>query len=137
MIKDLFGGKEPAKERATRIWRNNDLTHRFKKMKETGKGSEEFSFYDGKKPFANEVPKPPNEPIRPADVIENNDPRVDRFERKFKKDIRMMLNGHKEENRALLIAGMRAAIYQEKRKLLLEKLRRLEASIAQREGAKS
>jgi hypothetical protein len=64
MIKDLFGGKEPAKERAKRRWRNNELTHRFKKMKETGKGTEEFPIRDGKNYFSTEVPKRAAAPSR-------------------------------------------------------------------------
>jgi hypothetical protein len=90
MLKDP--SKEPARERAKRRWRNHDLTTRFKKMKATGEGADEFIFQDGKKPFISaEAPKPPRE--LPADVIENDRPKVSRLERKFKKEIRAMMEG--------------------------------------------
>jgi hypothetical protein len=135
MGKDLFGGKEPAKERATRIWRNHALSQRFKKMKETGKGEDEFFFRDGKKPIISaQVPKPPREELpKPADVLENPRPKVDKFERKFVKDIREMMEGHKQRNVALYVA----AILHEKRRLMIEMIKRLEAQNAAREGAKS
>jgi hypothetical protein len=38
------------------------------------------------------------------------------------------------EHKAINVAWYRAVIYQQKRRLLLEKLRRLELGIAQREG---
>ena len=66
MVKDL--PKEPAKTRAARRWGNNALTERFKKMKATGEGSEEFSIRDGKKYFATEVPKPPNRVLLPKPI---------------------------------------------------------------------
>jgi hypothetical protein len=137
MVKDLFGPKEPARERAKRKWRNNDLSARFKKMKATGEDAEQFRVGDGKKYFANEVPKPSKaplkEPPKPADIIENDNPKVDRFERKLKKDIREMLNAHKSIN----VEWYRASIRQQKCRLLLEKLRRLEAGTwsTQRKGA--
>jgi hypothetical protein len=59
--------------------------------------------------------------------------KVSGFERKFVKDIKAMMEGHKLRNVEIQVAP----IHQEKRKLLMEKIRRLELSIAQREGAKS
>jgi hypothetical protein len=88
------------------------------------------------------APRYQKEPLRPADVIENDNPKVKRFERKFKKDIREMINGQQSIN----IEWYRASLHQQKRRLLLEKLRRLEAGtwntpseahIAQSKGAKS
>lgn len=128
MVKDL--PKEPAKTRAARRWGNNALTERFKKMKATGEGSEEFSIRDGKKYFATEVPKPPKEPLKPADVVENEGPKAHRFERKLLKDIRAMMEGHKQRNVELFLA----IDQQQRRRLLKEKLRRLEVSIAARQG---
>lgn len=77
-----------------------------------------------------EVPK---EAPQPADVIENDKPRAQGFERKFLKIIREMMEDHKKRNVELFLAANEA----QRRKLLKEKLRRLEASIAEREGAKS
>ena len=103
-------------------------------MKATGEGAEEFPFGDGKKYFDNEIQKPPPEKSnRPADVIENDDPRVNKLETKFIKDILEMMEGHKKPN----VEIYAAAIREQKRKLLLEKLRRVEAGIAEREGAKT
>jgi hypothetical protein len=133
MGKDLFGTKEPAKERAARMWRNNELAQRFKKMKDTGEGAEQFPVRDGKKYFDASIPKPPKEALRPADLIENDRPKAQPFERKFIKDIREMMNEH----RSIKVEHYLAAIREEKRKLLIEKLRRREASIAEREGAKT
>jgi hypothetical protein len=141
MVKDLFGTNERAKEKAERRWRNAELTARFLKMKETGEGSEDFAFRDGKKYFATEVPKPPRDaPPKPADLIENEHPRVSAFERKFKKDLMAMMEGHKRRNAEAYLA----VIAHERRKLLKEKIRRLELSIAAseariaaREGAKT
>lgn len=96
MVKDLFGTPEKAKERAQRRWRNNDIAQRFKKMKDTGEGAEQFPIEDGKKYFDTSRPKPPKEALRPADVIENDNPRVKKLETKFIKDIRDMIEGHKQ-----------------------------------------
>ena len=81
------------------MWRNNALSQKFKKMKATGEGEEEFDFHDGKKYFSTERPKPPKEaPPQPAQVIENEGRKAHGFERKFLKDIRAMMNEHKAIN---------------------------------------
>lgn len=67
-----------------------------------------------------------------VEVIETDNPRVSAFERKFKRDIKVMLNEHKQ----ISVAAYRAILRHQKRRLLLEKLRRLELSIAEREGAR-
>jgi len=95
-------------------------------MKATGKGTEEFLFYDGKKPFSTEVPKPPKEPrpVEPADVIEGkHDGRgsLVRAQTKFAKDIRAMMEGHANRNTVIYILSLQA----KKQRLLAEKLRRL------------
>jgi hypothetical protein len=141
MIKDLFGVRERAKERASRKWRNNELSARFKKIKATGEGADQFLIRDGKKFFSTEVPKLPKEALpQPAEIIETNKPKAQKFETKFKKEIRKMLDEHKE----ISIKAYLAILAQQKRRLLKEKIRRLELSIAehearitQREGAKS
>jgi hypothetical protein len=131
VLKELDGPKEPASNVAERKWRNHSISERFKKLKTTGEGADDFFFYDGKKPFSAEVPKPPKE-AQPAEVIENNSPKAIAFERKFKRDIRIMLKEHKE----MSVTHYRAILRHQKRRLLMEKYRRyLVASIAQREGA--
>jgi hypothetical protein len=114
-MKDLDGPKEPAEKVAERKWKNNELRQKI---------------------IASKAPSPvvvdPNAPPEVASVIKNDrKPKARGFERKFLKDIREMMEGHKERN----IMIQRYLIYQEKRKLLLELIRRREVSIAEREGA--
>jgi hypothetical protein len=131
MVKDLDRPKEPASKRATRMWRNHALT---KKIKEGKKLVPLFVDPDCIDYENNKVHLPKEAPPQPAEVIENEArPRVNRFESKFIKDIRAMMNEHK----AINVAWYRAVIYQQKRRLLLEKLRRLEASITARQGERS
>jgi hypothetical protein len=55
------------------MWRNNDVAQRFKKMKDTGEGAEQFPIQDGKKYFDTSILKPPKDALpKPADVIEND-----------------------------------------------------------------
>jgi hypothetical protein len=115
MLKEHDGPKEPAEKRATRKWGNNQLRQKIK---------------------ASRVPTPvvvdPSAPPEIASVIKTERPKaksVTRFENKFKKDIREMMEGHKERN----IMIQRYLIYQEKRKILLELIRRREISIAESE----
>lgn len=78
---------------------------------------------------------------QPADVIETEKRKNDilpRTQERFKKEIRKMLDEHKEKNIQLYAAH----IAHQRRRLMLEKIRRLklfiaasEARIAQREGA--
>src|ERR1700678_400405 len=115
MLKEHDGPKEPAEKRATRKWGNNQLRQKVK---------------------ASRVPTPvvvdPSAPPEIASVIKTERPKaksVTRFENKFKKDIREMMEGHKERN----IMIQRYLIYREKRKILLELIRRREISIAESE----
>jgi hypothetical protein len=128
MVKDLPG--ESAKKRAARKWRNNALRAKYKegKMPIVAIVDPETIDWENKK-----VHLKKEAPPQPADVIENEDPRVSRLETKFLKDIRAMMNEHKAKN----IERYAAHLAHRKRILLKEKLRRLELSIAQREGAKS
>jgi hypothetical protein len=124
MLKDP--PKVPASKRATRMWRNHALTKRIKEGKKLVPllvDPDCIDYENRKVHLSKEAPQP-------AEVIENETPRKNRFETKFIKDIRAMMNEHK----AINVAWYRAVIYQQKRRLLLEKLRRLEVSIAQREG---
>jgi hypothetical protein len=116
MLKDLNEPREPAKKRAERRWRNHDVATKYK----------------AKKVEAKAASSKPEEPL----LIETERPKADtvtRVENKFKKDIRAMLNQHKEMNVKVYAAIIRA----QKRRLLLEKIRRLEASIAAREGGQN
>jgi hypothetical protein len=116
MLKEHDGPKEPAEKRATRKWANNQLRQKI---------------------IASKIPSPvvidPKAPPAVATVIKTERPKaksVTRFENRFKKEIRAMLDEHKERN---LIAHL-AIIQHQRRRLLLEKIRRLEVSIAEREG---
>jgi hypothetical protein len=130
MLKDSKG--ETPEQRAQRKWRNKELSERFKRAKETGEGAEDFLAFDGKKPHINaEVPKPPKDP-EIASVIRNDgkrDVRINRFENKFKKDIRAMMEGHSATN----LHHYLAYLERRKIKLLSEKLRRLQLAEQEQE----
>ena len=68
-----------------------------------------------------------------AEVFDTDDPKVQRFERKFIKDLRAMLEGHKQKNMAQYVAAMKESIRRRKNILLKEKLRRLELEVAARQ----
>ena len=111
MVKYLDQPKETAAKRAERRWRNHDVATKFKAAKAEAKAA------------------PPKEPL----LIETEKPKNDiltRSQERFKKEIKKMLDEHKGRN----VAIYAALIAHEKRKLLKEKIRRLEASIAEREG---
>jgi hypothetical protein len=115
MLKDHGGPKERAEKVAERKWKNNELRQKIIASK-----------------VAAPVVADPNAPPEVASVIKNDKkPKARGFERKFLKDIREMMEGHKERNNMI----QRYLIAQEKRKLLLELIRRREVSIAEREGA--
>lgn len=117
MLKEHDVPMEPAEKRATRKWGNNQLRQKIKASKVQAP-----------------VVVDPNAPPEVASVIKTDRPKVKsvtRFENKFKKDMRAMMNQHKHDN----IVLHRALIYQEKREILLELIRRREVSIAEREGA--
>jgi hypothetical protein len=127
MLKDLFGGKEPASRKAERMWLNNQIRRKFKegKLPEILLVDPDQIDYTNRKILINN-----DAPPKPASVIETDNPKVERFERKFLKDIRAAMNEHKQINMTIY----RAAIRQQKKRLLLEIIRRREANIAQREG---
>jgi hypothetical protein len=106
--------KEPARKRAERKWRNYDLRKRVVAARQ--------------KP---ELVDTNNEP-EIADTVTNDgrrDGSIRRFESKFKKDIRAMMEGHKQCVRTFYCASLQ----HQRRRLLLEKLRRLEAAQLERE----
>lgn len=105
MLKDT--PKEPAAKKAARRWRNHDVSTRFK----------------AEKAAANAAPPEPKETL----LIENDERLkgpVNNFERRFKREIRAMMEGYSARN--LQLAAI--ALEQQQRRLLLEKLRRLEAA---------
>jgi phosphoglycerate-specific signal transduction histidine kinase len=119
MLKEHDGPKEPAEKRAERKWKNNQLRQKL---------------------IASKVPAhaviDQNAPPAVATVVTTERPKaksVTRFENRFKKDIRAMLDEHKERN----MSAHLAIIQHQRRRLLLEKIRRLEVRIAEREGERS
>jgi biotin synthase-related radical SAM superfamily protein len=125
MLKD--GKGETPEQRAARKWRNKELSERFKKAKETGEGEEQFLSFNGKKPHINaQVPKPPRDPeIAEALVnVGRKSGTITRFENRFKKEIRTMMEGHVRRNVEFYYAALQHRRY----KLLKEKLRRLKAA---------
>jgi hypothetical protein len=96
MIKEFDRPKEPAQKLAERKWRNNALR---KKLKE---GALPINLlvdpdcidYENRK-----VHLKKEAPPEPAEVIENDNPKVHRFETKFKQDIRAMMNEHGHKHR--------------------------------------
>jgi hypothetical protein len=112
MLKDPDKPREPASKRAERRWKNHDVATNFKANRAEAKAA----------------PPEPEEPL----LIKTEKP-IAAFERKFLRDIRAMMEGHKLRNEEI----QAALIYRQKRRLLLEKLRRAEANFAAREGAKN
>jgi hypothetical protein len=110
---------EPARKRAERRWGNHKVAARFK----------------AKKAEAKAAPLKPEDPLLiEADKLESGT--LTRFERKFLKEIRQMMHGYSEQNKAQYVAALIANNEREKRILLLEKLRRLEADVARQETQK-
>jgi hypothetical protein len=100
---DLDHPKETPEQRATRMWGNADLTRRFLKEKH----------------------RPPPQPAtKVIEILSTERPKADvttRFERKFLKDIRAMLEGHTQRNLMEYKLALRARIHRLKR----EKYKRL------------
>ena len=104
--------KEPAREKATRKWRNHDLEKRLKEEK------------------AKPTPTEPRE-LEVGDVIENDRPKagaIVKAQTRFANEIRAMLETHTTRNILLYKLSLR----HQKRRLLFEKLKRLQARQAQR-----
>ena len=109
MIKDDDQPKEPSSKVASRKWTNAEITKRLIEEK--------------KKP---KLVDPDAKP-EIVDVISNDGNLyrgVNSFERKFKRDIRAMMEGYTANNRACYLAFLETR----KRQLLKEKLRRLRAA---------
>jgi hypothetical protein len=113
MLKDL-PPKESSGEKAKRMWRNNAARQRIMEKRA-----------EAKKVVAEAEAK---EPPKVADVIANDGilhGSIRHFESQFKRDIRAMLQGHVDKNLMLYAATLQ----HRKRRLLVEKLRRLEAQL--------
>jgi hypothetical protein len=113
-MEDLDKPKESAEQRAVRMWSNYDLTKRF---------LEEFQ----KKEI---IQSPTKTTPDIAEIIITEKPRgeaVTRFERKFIKDFKSMLEDHKRRNVALYRLTLLTRIHA----LKAEMSRRLEAGKAQ------
>jgi hypothetical protein len=133
MLKNNKG--EAPEQRASRRWRNKELSERFKRAKETGEGAEDFLAFDGKKPHINaEVPKPPKDPGI-GEAITNEGRRkgpVRNLERKFLRDIGALMN----EPRERILKQYLQSLERRRYLLLKEKLRRLQAQQEHVEAAK-
>jgi hypothetical protein len=106
-MEDIERPKETSEERAKRMWSNHDLTRRF--LEEKHKPA----------PIVKTNPDM-------AEVLSSERPKADettKFERKFIKDLRAMLEGHRQRNLIEYKRALRARIHRLKR----EKLKRLMA----------
>jgi hypothetical protein len=118
MLKDFDGSPiEPARRRAERRWRNHDVEKRYKEVR------------------AKPQPEMPSE-LEIADVISNSKPdgrsTVIRAQTKFAKFIKSMLEGHSKQNQERIKLMYILSIRTQRKRLLMEKLRRLEAREAER-----
>jgi hypothetical protein len=115
MLKSIDDIRKSARERAARRWHNHAVERAFKeaqKQKEETQAKQTI-------------------PISPADVLEQEQlikEATTKFESKFIKDIRAMLEDHVTRNEVRYAIAIRA----QRKRLLTEKLRRLEAREAQR-----
>ena len=107
MLKDIDKPKECATRRAERKWKNHDIATRFRAKKAALKAAPAVT----KKTLIIETEKPKPDRLR-------------RFENKFKKEIQAMFDERKRSNLELYAISIKAR----KRRLLLERLRRLEAA---------
>jgi hypothetical protein len=109
--------REPARRKAERKWRNHDLEKRFKEEK------------------AKVVPSEPKE-LEVGDVIENDKlirGTIVKAQTKFANEIRAMLETHTTRNILLYKLSLR----HQRRRLLFEKLKRLQAKAAQQNQGSS
>jgi hypothetical protein len=102
---DIERPKESPEQRATRMWGNNDFTRRFLEEKRKA---------------------PPRPATKVIEVHSTERPKADettKFERKFIKDLRLMVEGHIRRNLLEYKRALRARTHRLKR----EKLKRLMA----------
>jgi hypothetical protein len=127
MSKDPDNPRETSEQRAERMWRNNQLRQKYKegKMPVAMMVNPEDIDHVNFKVRVNKDPPPEVGTV----VINKGKRKPVSFERKFLKEIRAMLDERKQE----YIEMMRASLAHERRKLMLEKLRRMELRIAESE----
>jgi hypothetical protein len=120
MLKDVDDKpKEPARKKAERRWRNHDVEKRFKEEK------------------AKPAPKEPKE-IEIAETIKNEELKkgtLTRAQTKFAKYIKGLLDDHKHRTEQKNMIVLALSIRAQRKRLLLEKLRRLELREAERVAA--
>jgi hypothetical protein len=118
MLKHVDDIRKSARDRAQRRWKNHQVEKEFKKVQQEA---------------ADGAAKKTKE-LEPADVIEQDriiKEATTKFESKFLKEIRGMLDEHKKRNQLIYLLWAHAR----RKRLLMEKLRRLEARQAQRDQA--
>jgi hypothetical protein len=127
MSKDLDKPTESSEHRATRMWRNHQLRQKYKenKMPVVAIVDPADIDYVNKKVRLEKNPAPEVGTV----LVNKAKRRPGGFERKFLKEIRGILEERKQENLKLIAAS----IAHQKKILTLEKIRRLEISIAQME----
>jgi hypothetical protein len=118
MLKDVDDKpKEPARKKAERKWRNHDVERRFKEEK------------------AKPAPEKSKD-LQIAKVINREKPdwrgSVVRAQTKFAKYIKELLEGHTKHNQERIKFMYAISIRAQRKRLLFEKLRRLELREAQR-----
>jgi AAA15 family ATPase/GTPase len=129
MARDLDKPTESSEQKAKRMWLNQKIRQDYK----AGNTPVPMMVNPKDIDYVNKkVHLDKNPPPDVATVIENDKkPRAFYgFERKFLKEIRSILDERKQEHLELI----RASIRHERRKLMLEKIRRLELSIARNEA---
>jgi hypothetical protein len=116
MLKEFDPPKERARNKAERKWCNNDVRKRVVEAR--------------RKPNLVD----PNKEPEIAETVTNDGRRdgpIRRFENRFKKEIRTMMEGHAKQNLTFYLASRNALMERRRYLLLKEKLRRL--MVAQRE----
>jgi hypothetical protein len=127
MVQDLDGPKEPAERVAERRWRNQQIRQKIKE----GKTLVPVMVYPEDIDYVNKRVKVDKNPLSDAATVLENKARrgPGGFERKFLKEVRAVLDERKRENYIALAAH----VHHYRRRLMLEKLRRLTLSIAESE----
>jgi hypothetical protein len=124
MAKEIDNSKEPARKKAERRWRNHALVKKYKagKLPFVAVVNPDDVDYEKQK-----VHLPKGHEPKIAETVTNDgrrDGSLRRFESRFIKEIRTMLEGHNQRNLMLYAASLQHQKYL----LLKEKLRRLEAA---------
>jgi hypothetical protein len=111
MLKDPDQPKEPLRSKAARMWKNNNVRKKIAEERQSQR-----------KPDPNAGPEI-------TEVLINDgrkSGRISRFENRFKRDLRVQMEGHSAQNVALYLK----VLEYRKIRLLREKLKRLKAAQA-------